>query len=85
MDYAKYTNVTAIMEDDSGPQLWVLVKPTDKLFKLKEGEDFTVDGVTYKVVKIKSRRVVLKSDGKQVQVSLGESLHDASPVPAEEL
>jgi hypothetical protein len=85
MDYAKYTNVTAIMEDDSGPQLWVLVKPTDKLFKLKEGEDFTVDGVTYNVVKIKSRRVVLKSDGKQVQVSLGESLHDAAPVPAEEL
>jgi hypothetical protein len=85
MDYAKFTNVTAIMEDDSGPQLWVLVKPTDKLFKLKEGEDFTVDGVTYNVVKIKSRRVVLKSDGKQVQVSLGESLHDAAPVPAEEL
>jgi hypothetical protein len=85
MDYAKYTNVTAIMEDDSGPQLWVLVKPTDKLFKLKEGEDFTVDGVTYNVVKIKSRRVVLKSDGKQVQVSLGDSLHDAAPVPAEEL
>jgi hypothetical protein len=85
-DMTKYTNVTAIIEEDSGPQLWVLVKPTGDQFRLKEGEDFTVDGVKYTVKKIGARNAVLSTEGgKQVQVSLGENLHDAAPVPTEEL
>jgi hypothetical protein len=84
-DVTKYTSITAIIEEDGGPQLWVLVKPTGDQFRLKEGEEFTVGGITYKVVKIGLRNAVLTTDGKQVQVSLGENLHDAAPVPAGEL
>ncbi len=85
VDPAKFAEVTGITEQNDSPQLWVLEKTTGKLLKLKEGDEFTVGDLTCKVVHIGTREAVLTTEGKTVQVKLGDNLRDATPVPADEL
>jgi hypothetical protein len=85
VDVAKFATVTGIVEQNDEPQIWVLVKTTGELLKLHEGEDFTVGDLKCKVVKIGVRNAVITAEGKKVQVSVGDNLRDATPLPADEL
>jgi hypothetical protein len=85
LDVAKYATVTGIIEQNDEPQIWVLVKTTGELLKLREGDDFTVGDLKCKVLKIGVRDAVITAEGKKVQVSVGDNLRDATPMPAEEL
>jgi hypothetical protein len=85
LDMAKYATVTGIVEQNDEPQIWVLVKTTGELLKLREGDDFTVGDLKFKVLKIGVRDAVITAEGKKVQVSVGDNLRDATPMPTEEL
>ncbi len=85
VDVAKFATVTGIVEQNDEPQIWVLVKTTGELLKLHEGEDFTVGDLKCKVVKIGVRNAVITAEGKNVQVSVGDNLRDATPLPVDEL
>src|SRR5262249_8546386 len=51
-DVSKFTEVTGITTQPNDERLlWVNVKTTGDKFYLKEGDEFTVGGVKYKVVK----------------------------------
>jgi hypothetical protein len=84
VDAAKYATVTGIIEQDDQPQVWVLVKTTGELLKLHEGEEFVVGNVKCKVLKIGVRDAVITTEGKLVQVSIGDNLREGTPVPAED-
>jgi hypothetical protein len=85
VDPAKFATVTGIIEQNDEPQIWVLVKTTGEMLKLREGDDFTVGDLKCKVLKIGVRDAVLTTEGKKVQVSVGDNLRDATPMPADEL
>jgi hypothetical protein len=85
VDVAKYATVTGIIDQDDQPQIWVLVKTTGELLKLHEGDDFTVGDLKCKVLKIGVRDAVITTEGKKVQVSVGDNLRDATPMPAADL
>jgi hypothetical protein len=85
VDVAKLTTITGIVDQDDRPQIFVYVKTTGELLKPHEGDDFTVGDLKCKVLKIGVRDAVITVDGKKVQVSLGDNLRDATPVPAEDL
>ena len=81
-DMAKYTTLTGIVTENDDPRIFVSVKPTGEKFNgLKEGDEFTVGGVTYKVVSIGTRDAVLSTDGKRKQIDLGGNLRDAVDLP----
>jgi len=84
IDVAKFATVTGIVEQDDQPQVWVLVKTTGELLKLHEGEEFTVGNVKCKVLKIGVRDAVITTEGKLVQVFIGDNLREGTAVPAED-
>ena len=82
-DVAKHSQLTAIVAQDNEPGITIYVKPTGDKFDLREGDEFEVGGVTYKVVQIgvRDRDAILSSGGKRKQVHLGDYLGDAVSLP----
>jgi hypothetical protein len=79
-DPSKQAYLTAILAVGGRPQAWFVARTTDQVFKLSEGEEFTVGHVRPKVVRIDSRTVELEIDGARYQVGLGTSLGDRQPL-----
>lgn len=79
-DASKHAYLTAILAVGGRPQAWFVARVTDQVFKLSEGEEFTVGALRPKVVRINGRTVELEIDGARYQVSLGTSLGDRQPM-----
>jgi hypothetical protein len=79
-DPSKYAYLTAILAVGGRPQAWFVARATDQVFKLSEGEEFTVGAMRLKVVRIRGRSVELEIDDARYQVSLGTSLGDRQPL-----
>jgi hypothetical protein len=78
-DPSKHAYLTAILAVDGRPQAWFVARTTDQVFKLSEGEEFTVGAVRPRVVRIGGRSVELEIDGARYQVGLGASLGERQP------
>lgn len=73
-DVAKYTFVTAIIENSGRRQCWIDVRPEGRVLKLNEGDKIqvgTIDGV---VQRITGNRIEIKLAESQFVVVLGKSL-----------
>jgi hypothetical protein len=81
-DPSKYAYLTAILAVGGRPQAWFVARTTDQVFKLSEGEEFTVGPVRPKVVRINGRTVELEIDGARYLVPLGTSLGERQPLSA---
>jgi len=81
-DPSKYAYLTAILAVGGRPQAWFVARTTDQVFKLSEGEEFTVGSVRPKLLRINRRSVELEIDGARYQVALGTSLGDRQPISA---
>ena len=79
---AKFAFVTAILESDGKPQIWITVRTTGQMLKLGEGDTFTVGGLTGSVTSIDARKAELAIAGKRLVVSLGDSLKEARELAA---
>jgi hypothetical protein len=84
-DDSKYAIVSAILEVDSRPQVWLLVKTSGKLLKLYEGDALEIGQFKGKVVKISRLDVEFESDGRRQLVALGENLRQAVTLPKDEI
>lgn len=85
-DDAKFAFVTGILQDASGePQLWVQVRTTGETLKLHVGDPFRLGSIAGTVVRIDARQAVLALGEEHLLVSLGESVREGVPVPAEGL
>lgn len=81
-DHAKFAYVTAILQIDGRPQVWIDARTIGKQFKLNEGESFVV-GETKGVVKRIGRHAVeIELDGKSHIVTAGAGLKDPGVVVA---
>lgn len=76
LDPAKYTYLTAVLSVGGRPQAWIVVRATDQVYKLSEGQEFSVGPVHSKILRIRPREVDFEIDGTPHTVALGTSLRD---------
>ena len=79
LDPGKYAYLTAVLSVGGRPQAWFVARTTDQIYKLSEGDEFTLGPVRSKVVRIGQREVDLEIDGARYTVGLGTSLRDGRP------
>lgn len=73
-DDSAYAYVTAILEVDERPQIWLYVRTTGKLLKLHEGDPVKVGRFDGKVKRIGRRSVEIQNGNKVSLIGLGENL-----------
>lgn len=84
-DVAKHARLTAIVEQNNEPQVWIRVMTSGDLLMLREGDEFTVGGVKCQVLEIGEDEAIVATDGKRLLVTLGDNLREAAEVPSEGL
>jgi len=84
-DDAKHTIISAIVQVDDRPQVWVLVRTSGKLLKLFEGDSIEVGQYKGKITKISRLDVEIDSDGRRQLIALGENLRQAATLPNDEI
>lgn len=84
-DDAKFAIVSAILQVDERPQVWLLVKTSGKLHKLFEGDTLEIGQFKGKVTKISRLDVEFESEGRRQLVALGENLRQAATLPKDEI
>lgn len=85
IDMAKFAFLTAILQVDERPQIWVSVRTTGQTLRLFEGDPFHVGTLEGTVTRIDPQQVELAAGGKRLLVSLGESLRDGHELPPDDL
>ncbi len=84
-DDAKYAKLTAILEQDGLPQVWVMLQTKGETLRLFEGDDFRVGELKCRVLKIGLRDAEFDVGGKRMLATLGDSLREAVALPAGDL
>lgn len=77
------TFVTAIIESDGQPQVWIAQRLIDQTDRLQTGEVLEIDGIEARVLSILERDVVIELGGRPVLLTIGESFAEALELPAE--
>jgi hypothetical protein len=82
-DLAKHTYVTATIEVDGRPQVWMDVRTKGDKLKLFEGDPFKIGDLDGKVLQIAlaRRSVLLEIGGQQREVRLGNNLEQGNTPP----
>ena len=78
IDPSKFAYVTAIVQVDGQPQVWVKARTKDENYRLHEGQRLEIGSFKGVISRIADRHVEIavdgKSDGKPLVVALGEPL-----------
>ena len=74
IDPLQYTFLTAILEADGVPEAWLYERPADKVYKVHEGEEFTIGKVKGKVSRIGANDIDVEIDGQSRTIGYGNSL-----------
>ncbi len=78
VDPSKFAYVTAIVEVDGQPQVWVKARTKDENYQLREGQRLEIGSFKGVISRIADRHIEItldgKSDGKPLVVALGEPL-----------
>ena len=82
-DAADHAYLTAVLEVDGQPYAWFTVRTTSEVLKLAVGQTVEVGQFRGTVSEIVGRDVVLTSDDERWLITLGESLSQATALPAE--
>ena len=82
-DDARHAFVTAIMQVDTRPQIWIHVRATGEQFRLHEGDAVEVGSVKGTIGRIGERTAEIVTDDGRIVVGLGESLLEATKLPAD--
>ncbi len=80
-DHCKYTKVSAILEIDGKPRVWLLVQTTGERRELGEGEAFEIGGTRGRVIRIGLHEVEIELDGEYRLLASGETLREGIVLP----
>ena len=70
-DPSKYAFVTAIVQVNGRPQVWVKARTTDEKFQLAQGEKLQIGPFQATIARINARDVEIEIDGKRHTIPLG--------------
>lgn len=82
-DVADQTYLTAVTSVDQEPRAWFTLRTTDQVMQQAEGDSFSIGRLQLKIVSIDQTDVLLAASGEYWLVSVGESLSEATAIPAE--
>lgn len=77
-DPAKFAVLTAILEDGGDSQVWINVRTSGELLKLRKGDKLKVGEFQATITRIDASGVELESDGKRRLLALGKTLPQAT-------
>jgi hypothetical protein len=80
-DPGRYAFLTAIVERDGQPQLWLKARTTGQMLTLAEGDDFDLGPLHGTVKRIHQRAAEIEIDGQLCLITLGKSLRESSELP----
>ncbi len=72
--------VTAIVQEDDRPQVWVNLRTSGEILKLRSGDKIDVGTYHGTITSINSMDVVIQAEGKQYRATLGKSIFEAVPI-----
>ena len=81
-DQAKFAFLTAIVEVNGKPKLWLSVRTTGQSLELGQGEEFSIGEVQGLVAKIHRKSVEVDLDGKRMLVRCGQNLREGQLIAA---
>jgi len=85
-DDAKHTYVSGITSNARGQwELWLTVRTTGQVLRLKQGDRISVGSVQGVVSRISERDVVVETDERKLLVSKGENLLEGDELPANDI
>ena len=76
-DHAKFTVLTAVLDISGEGEVWLFVRPTGQMLKLRIGDQFEVGSVKGTVMEIGQTHFVFESEGKTHKLSIREVLDQA--------
>jgi Tfp pilus assembly protein PilO len=82
-DEADFAYLTAVIEVNGEPEAWFTLRASGKLVKLRRQQNFEIGQFKGTVAEIHGSEVVLLCDDERWLVTVGESLMQASTLPAE--
>lgn len=77
-DPAKFAVLTAIIENGSESQVWINVRTSGELLKLRQGDKLQVGKFQATITRIDGSGVEMESDGKRRLLALGKTLPQAT-------
>jgi hypothetical protein len=82
-DPSKYAFVTAIVQVNGTPQVWVKARTTDEKFQLHQGDKLQIGPFRATIARINPRDVEIEIDGKRHTIPLGGSVREGEKKPAD--
>jgi len=84
-DESRHTYVTATLEVNGQPQVWINIRTSGKRLQLSEGDTFELGPLSCTIVQIEPRRrsVTIEIDGQRHRIRLGDSLQQILEVAHE--
>lgn len=79
-DFAKFTQLTALIEVDGRPEVWLHVRPLGQMVVLREGDQFAIGSVKGTVSEIGEYDFCFDFEGKRRRLSKGELLDQAKVI-----
>jgi hypothetical protein len=80
-DSSKYAFLTGITEVAGRSEIWIFVRTSGRLLKLREGDELEVGTVKGLVTHIGERHVELETKAAKLVVALGDNLQEARRLP----
>jgi hypothetical protein len=79
-DAAKYTVLTGILESNGVPEVWLHIRPTNEIKKLKVGDKFEIGSIQGEVVAISEVALTFKVNDEERLLARGSMLFEATPL-----
>jgi Tfp pilus assembly protein PilN len=79
-DFAKFTQLTALIEVDGRSEVWLHVRPLGQIVVLREGDQFSIGSVKGTVSEIGEYDFCFDFEGKRRRLSKGELLDQAKVI-----
>lgn len=83
IDPAEYAYLTAVTVADGQPEAWFTFRNTDKVLKLRQGQELTVGQVSGTVAEILESEIVVQTGDERWLLAIGEKLTEAYALPPE--
>ena len=83
LDLADHVFLTAVTQDGDSREAWFTLRGTDEMRRVRDGDELVLGRHRASVLRIDSADVLLALDGQLWLLAIGESLAQATAVPAE--
>lgn len=82
-DPADHAYLTSITITDGEPEVWLTLRSTDEVVKLREGDSIQIGTLVITIAQTRGTDVIIQTDDERWLLTLGDKLTDAFALPPE--